>query len=162
MAWDTRKNRGVMFGGMGAGGAQLAEVWRLAQAAWSSITPSRSPLPRTNATFTYDAYRGRSVLFGGQALLGPQVFADTWEWDGLNWLRVAPVESPPPLRDHAATFDAARGRVVIFGGVDGAGSLRADLWELASDRWLAATPSTKPAARVELRARVRSDPPRAS
>ena len=62
----------------------------------------------------YEANRKRVVVFGGIA--SGQYVAETWEWDGVQWSARVPVLSPGPLADVAASYDAIRGQVVIFGG----------------------------------------------
>jgi hypothetical protein len=41
---------------------------------------------------------------------------------------------PKPRSGHALAFDAARGRIVLFGG-DAAGSLFNDTWEWDAENW---------------------------
>ena len=53
---------------------------------------------------------------------------DTWEWDGNDWRSFAPATAPSPRYGPALAYDAARGRVVLFGGTDGNFGL-ADTWE---------------------------------
>jgi hypothetical protein len=64
------------------------------------------------------------VLFGGHdgALL-----ADTWEWDGIDWVP-RPSDTSPPARNHGGLgYDAARERVDLFGG-GGTAVRLADNW----------------------------------
>lgn len=60
----------------------------------------------------YDTARGVTVRFGGWNN-GP--LADTWEWDGFQWTRIA-VIGPEERERHAMAYDSARGRTVLFGG----------------------------------------------
>ena len=99
----------------------------------------------------YDAARGRVVLSGGWA--GPFVSecddgqlgdcGHAWEWDGTSWARLPPTNmtdgaSPCPRQSHALAYDAARRRLVMFGGYnarnDGCPTcgerLCGDTWEL--------------------------------
>jgi hypothetical protein len=41
---------------------------------------------------------------------------DTWEYDGITWQQRATAIVPGPRYEHAAAFDAARGRMIVFGG----------------------------------------------
>jgi hypothetical protein len=69
---------------------------------------------------------GGLLLFDGQA-------AATWAGSGGRWARLdAP--GPSARSGHALAFDAARGRVVLFGGGDGTGRL-ADTWEWDGTQW---------------------------
>jgi len=63
------------------------------------------------------------VLVGGWGL------ADTWEWDGSQWVQRTPATSPPPRwGGHAMAYDSLRGRVVLFGGSNGYNSYLGDTW----------------------------------
>lgn len=42
----------------------------------------------------YDSARGRIVMFGGSGNAYPSELGDTWEWDGKNWTRGQPTNSP--------------------------------------------------------------------
>ena len=57
--------------------------------------------------------RKRVVLFG---FVYPPARSDTWEWDGNTWLERSPTTSPSVRFGHAMAYDAARQRVVLFGG----------------------------------------------
>jgi len=59
---------------------------------------------------TYDAANGTVVLFGGVGL------HDTWTWDGTNWTRPFPANSPSGRAAGAMAYDAATGNAVLFGG----------------------------------------------
>jgi len=61
---------------------------------------------------------------------------DTWEWDGKNWTQLNPVTIPPPRAEHSMAFDAARNRVVLFGG-----SRQHDTWEWDGSNWKNVSPS---------------------
>jgi hypothetical protein len=59
------------------------------------------------------------------------------------WIR------PPVLTnrsEHAMAFDSARGRIVLFGGVDSLGAL-SDTWEWDGTRWAHRAPNASPPAR---------------
>jgi len=79
---------------------------------------------------TWDTARARAVVFGGSDG-GSQTFADTWEWDGVNWTQAAPVASPFATAFAAASYDSQRGAHLVFGGtttqVD-----QGELWEYAT------------------------------
>ena len=80
-------------------------------------------------------------MFGGHPLL-----SDTWEWDGTNWHDVgpaAPLGSPGQRTHHALVYDAARQRVVLFGGYDGT-TQRTDTWTWDGATWTDVTPLVSP------------------
>ncbi len=79
MAYDSRRGRVVLFGGMAIGLPDcLVDTWEWDGNTWVQRTPATSPGPRDAAASAYDSARGRVVLFGGQNQ--NYFFADTWEY----------------------------------------------------------------------------------
>lgn len=95
----------------------------------------------------YDAARGRVVLFGGKNIFD-EPNDETWEYDGMAWTRITPTGASPSARaDHAMAYDAARKRVVLFGGFAG-GTSRGDTWTWDGKTWTEVTPpGSSPAPR---------------
>jgi hypothetical protein len=91
----------------------------------------------------FDVARGRVVMFGGDSLQS-RLFNDTWEWDGTNWAQVQDI-GPPPRLQHAMAYEAARQRVLLFGG-NGGGVAMGDTWQWDGDGWSQLT-DTGPFAR---------------
>jgi hypothetical protein len=117
--------------------AAQADTWNLQPA-------TVAPPARSAAGCTYDSVRQRVVLFGGRS--GNQSdLADTWEWDGTNWLARLSLQFPPARSLGALAYDAARQRVVLFGGA-ASGSLQ-DTWEWDGSNWQQRTPAVRPSAR---------------
>jgi hypothetical protein len=92
---------------------------------------------------TFDAKRGRAVLFGG-GTCGPSGcvdLGDTGEWDGVQWGRACTDSgcsggAPAARLAHAAAFDRARSRTVIFGGTSGAlDEPLSETWEWDGSKW---------------------------
>ncbi|MEM7204026.1 MAG: kelch repeat-containing protein [Planctomycetota bacterium] len=94
----------------------------------------------------YDEARGEVVVFGGAALGSPLTDA-TWVWNGVDWRRVTPAQSPSARRDVIMAYDAARERVVLFGGVEPGGVNRDDTWEWDGTDWTQRFPTRSPGAR---------------
>ena len=67
------------------------------------------------------------ILFGGGSG-GVQQNA-TWAWSGSDWKQVLTAQSPSPREGAGIAWDAALGRVILFGGGDN-NSLFSDTWEL--------------------------------
>jgi len=82
-------------------------------------------------------------MFGGA---DGQVFGDTWMWDGANWHNAPAVTSPPARTDAAMAYDAARGRLVLFGGHDATQSF-SGTWEWDGTTWTQVATATSPPAR---------------
>ena len=115
---------------------------------WLLAGAPSGPPARDAHSMAYDTRRGRVVLFAGANEYYYFDFADTWEWDGTTWIERRPATSPPPRFGHAMAYDAARGRVVLFGGYDFfSGLALADTWEWDGNTWVATTPATSPPGR---------------
>jgi len=99
---------------------------------------------RSGPGLAYDSARGRLVLFGGQASLR---LADTWEWDGRDWLRLDPPHAPPARSGHRLAYDSRRGRILSFGG-HGPSDRLGDLWEWDGFDWSARPTDPAPAPRA--------------
>src|SRR5713101_401982 len=90
------------------------------------------PAPRSSSAMTFDAARGRTVLFGGLSVADD--LADTWEWDGNVWTQTADI-GPAGRFAHALAYDGKRQRTFLYGGRDRHGGPRgtpkifADTWE---------------------------------
>ncbi|MBL8755826.1 MAG: hypothetical protein JNK15_21190 [Planctomycetes bacterium] len=80
-------------------------------------TRSAASLGLRYMPMVFDAARGVSVQFGGMANGNSGVNDQTRVWNGTSWTTV-PAPSRPPARYHAElAYDAARQRVVLFGGI---------------------------------------------
>jgi hypothetical protein len=115
---------------------------------WLVARPAAGPSARDAHAMAYDSRRGRVVLFAGANEYSREDFSDTWEWDGAAWIERTPATSPPLRFGHAMAYDAARGRVVLFGGYDLlAGLALADTWEWDGNTWVEAAPAATPPGR---------------
>jgi len=95
-----------------------------------------TPLFVTGAAAAYDQGRDRTVIFGG-LYGGPGPFpssSETWELDGDRFTSRASAQRPPPRFGAAMAYDAARRRVVLFGGTTGSVDYN-DTWEWDGDHW---------------------------
>ena len=147
LAYDSARGRVVLFAGFDNSFNALSDTWEWDGTSWTDVTPSDpsdSPPARSFHALAYDSARGEVVLFGGGDSSN-NTLSDTWEWDGTSWTEVMPSganASPPARGDHALAYDSARGRVVLFGGVDGLdGNYLSDTWEWDGTSWTEVTPS---------------------
>ncbi len=92
----------------------------------------------------FDSVRGRIVVWSGV-----QHHQYTAEWDGTAWATIQSATVPPHRSRHALAFDAARGRTILFGGVDDLLTGLADTWEWDGATWLQRTPALSPPAREQ-------------
>lgn len=146
MVLDTARNRVVMFGGYGIGGAintthELVQQPPFSQQ-WFQIATNGTPPARNAHRLAYDQRRQRTVLFGGADAAG--VFlGDTWEYDGMTatWTQVFPAVSPPRRWNHVMDYDPTRGVIVLTGGYGNplCGNFCAshlnDVWEYDGSTW---------------------------
>jgi galactose oxidase-like protein len=123
--YDAPQDRMVIFGGSDFGGSSN-QVWVLPldTKAWSNPSPTGTlPAARANQSGIFDPSSERMVISGG---LNFGVVGDTWSLalpGTLAWSRVSPagpIASPVPRWFHSAILDAARNRMVVFGGLGGA------------------------------------------
>ncbi len=144
LVYDSVRREHVMFGGTGLQGSErvaLGDMWRWSGSAWTEMTAPNMPRPRSNHAAAFDPNRGEMVIFGGS--FGPGFFGEersneTWVWDGTTWTQRFPEQHPPALLSATMIHDAARDRVVLFGGlVDGEVFLDAqrDTWEWDGASW---------------------------
>ncbi|HLQ38211.1 MAG TPA: kelch repeat-containing protein [Planctomycetota bacterium] len=123
----------------------VAETWDYDGALWRQRHPAATPLGAYYfPALTFDAGRGRPLLFGGSS--PGQPLAETWEWTGTGWLQLHPPVSPPPRDRAAMAFDSGRGRAVLFGGGGPAGALD-DTWEWDGLTWQQRLLTVRPGAR---------------
>ena len=151
-AWDSTRNRLIVFGGFPT---YLNDVWALdlVHDRWTLLEPiGTPPTPRYGASAVYDPAHDRLIVIGGRDAASERI--DCWQLslsDPPTWTEISPPSgAPAPRSFHVACWDAARQRVVMFGGHDGAGMLN-DTWALelsGSPAWSAiALGGVRPPAR---------------
>lgn len=132
MAFDSRRARSVLFGGLAPDTAtHLDDTWIWQGESWTQ-TNDIGPAPRSEAAMAYDETRDRVVLFGGYD--GNATFNDTWEWNGEDWTQTAE-SGPSARRGHSMVFDNRRKRMLLFGG-EASGVALDDTWEWNGEEWV--------------------------
>ncbi len=135
MAYDATHSQVVLFGGIGYAGVSN-ETWLWDGGHWTKQSPVTSPPARQEAVMAYDAARGKMVLFGGRQISGSSYLNDTWTWDGTNWTQLSPAASPSARAQASMAYDAALGKVVLFGGfLNGTGQF-SDTWSWDGTNWI--------------------------
>ena len=132
MAFDSARNRVVLFGGANAADAALGDTWEWNGAVWTQVA-SFGPPPCAGGAL---AFKGSGVaLFGGidsvAPIPGAQLFGTTWEWDGRHWALRQDI-GPSARWALAMAFDRNRNHLVLFGGSTSPVStenLQSDTWE---------------------------------
>jgi cysteine-rich repeat protein len=123
-----------------------AHAWQGSTATWQPLGPT-TVTGRAFHAAAFDSLRGKLVVFGGSANMGTGVVTtETLEFDGGHW--TSTTASGPAARFRTtATYDAARGEVVMFGGNAANNAHLDETWLWNGTRWLLATPAMKPSAR---------------
>jgi hypothetical protein len=158
MVFDAARAQLVLFGG-GDGAAEPNDIsggtWTFDGSSWR-LAAATGAGARDSQQMVYDSARQRLVMFGGRVNTPPDpaaYLADTWEWDGAAWTQVFPAHAPPARSGGAMAYDAARQRVVLFGGGAGPSAVYGDLWEYDGNDWTqrtfgAAVPGPRTGARM--------------
>ena len=115
---------------------------------WIHEAPENSPPARYVSATANDGASGKVMLFGGYGA-SPGIFlSDTWSWDGADWTQESPAHSPSSRYGHAMAYDAAHGKVVMFGGWVSSGAYSSETWVWNGTDWTLETPAASPPARA--------------
>ena len=158
LAYDAVLDRTVMFSGSSIGSQTPSQTWQWDGADWTEVFPMHSPSARFGHHMTYDSKRGVVVLFGGSDNMTQASLSDTWTWDGTDWTEQTPLTVPPERANHAISFDAASGTVVMFGGYSSQKNAPlGDMWSWDGSDWTELTPTDLPTARYDMAMAYDSD-----
>ena len=146
----------ILFGGFSPVLGDLQDTWRFADGRWEEVAVSTSPSPRSVSRMTPYMKNGGVLLFGGFGPLHPGSknlvdLDDTWTFDGKDWTRIEPVESPGPRSGHSMVQDRDTGLVILLGGAREGRPLH-EVWTFTGTVWrLSSAPDWKaPLAEIEL------------
>ncbi len=139
MAYDSVRDRVLMFGGDTFLGGRRADLWEWDHVNWQprALTPQLIPQERESARMAYDPSSSSVILFGGVPYPMSQLphagRGSTWAWNGA-WSELASTGPQERFR-HSMVTDWSRQRVVMFGGaVDTSNSL-GDTWAFDRGSW---------------------------
>jgi hypothetical protein len=145
MAYDRAVGVTVLFGGLMDNWADN-QMWEWDGTDWTRWYPPPvdylAPEARAYSAMAYDDVRQVIVLFGGNTLsLSAPLNDDTWEWDGTRWTKRHPIGPPLGRLQHEMTYDAARQRIVLYGGETQTSPVvkAHDLWEWDGTSWIQRT-----------------------
>ncbi|HXI12210.1 MAG TPA: kelch repeat-containing protein [Thermoanaerobaculia bacterium] len=114
------------------------------------LTVSAYPTARTGASFAYNKELKKAILFGGRtqpdASRVRYTLSDTWEWNGIRWIRHYPAKSPAARFGAPMVYDSVRSRLVLFGGAD-ADKRFDDAWTYNGTAWTEIVTTVRPSAR---------------
>lgn len=104
MCYDTLRRRLMLIGSWGA-------LYAFDGQAWNPVpTPTVFPPVDSEIAATWDSGRNRIVAWVARS------FANTWEWDGSNWIAFNPAPHPGELTGARMAYDPLRGVCVFCGG----------------------------------------------
>lgn len=141
----------VLFGGYSPG--LLNDTWKWDGTTWMQVTTTSPPSPRSWTAMAYDPGSTRIVVRGGN--LFPTTCGtntdETWELDlstnPATWTQITTTTQPSPRHRPKMVYDAARTRMVLFGGTDNCTTPYNDTWEYSAGTWTFVATPTAPAAR---------------
>lgn len=126
MAYDTRRQVTILFGGLTKDGYNN-ETWEYDGNRWRQIETPQTPTPRGNSVMAYDPILNKTVLYGGDDGIWLE---ETWEYDGQTW-QLIEMASPPALYEQGAmAYFPERGGLILFGG------LRLQTWQYVDHIWV--------------------------
>ena len=154
ITWDMALNRLVVFGGEDAAGSALGDTWHWDPITnlWSDVTPTgTSPSARKFCALAWDAVNTRVLLFGG--LQGTSTHLnDTWVFDGVSWMELAPAGPLPPVRrQHVLVERPDFADVIMCGGQEAGGAgMLGDTWRWDGASWTQIATTVSPAGKVAI------------
>lgn len=133
--WDPCNDRIILFGGNDQQPEQcanfgpknyLGDTWAFSEEFenWYRVQTENAPDPRGRASSVFDPIRKRVIMFGGKyrspsSTGNYRMFSDVWAFDVNTdtWTEIPATGDIPTARANAAmVMDAARDRVILFGG----------------------------------------------
>ena len=124
MAFDSGRNRTVLFGGLALNQPPIVDTWEFDGQDWTQQADTGPPGDRSHP-MAFDSTGARVLLFDSRSVT-------TWSWNGASWVQIAAFG--PPARITAMT--AAAGSIVLFGGTGGFnGPLFGDSWRFDGTHW---------------------------
>ncbi len=149
MSYDASAQSIVVFGGIFKEDPDsfpiiYRDTWVYHGDHWNEQSPDPHPSRRLMQQMVYSPVRGTTVLFGGIHPWSGR-FAETWEYDleSDHWTQIHTPSSPQARLGFGMTFDAARYRLLLYGGFDGDSALT-DTWEFDGRSWRQRSPITSP------------------
>jgi PKD repeat protein len=120
---------------------------------WANVSSlvGSVPSPRFASQMTWDASDGYVLFYGGENNT-TTAYGDTWTYvDGI-WTNITAnvTGAPPPTAGGGLAYDAALGKVVLFGGLNATGGFSNNTWTYHAMSWtnVTATAGTPPSPRI--------------
>ncbi len=150
MSYDLSRRETLLFGGNSLCNGCLGylnDTWVWDGSTWTQRHPKYSPTVRYSGGMAYDSAAFQTVLFGGlgcNAQGGCTYYlGDTWIWDGSAWHRTQLATHPSARYSFGMAYDAARERIVLFGGFTDPGTSN-ETWTWDGTAWTKQNPAQSP------------------
>lgn len=156
MAYDSESDRVILFGGdiSDSLGGEVDDTWayHFNADAWSKMSPSIRPSPRTSHGMAYDSESDRTILYGG---ITPEGLSnETWAYDfNMNtWTNMTATDTPSALDIDVIAYDQESDLVILFGGFGRVGTghgFKDETWayDFNANSWMNLTSGTRPEPR---------------
>lgn len=118
MAYDPATRTMLLFGGHSDRYPYLGDTWIWNGTTWTKLSPSTSPLARSDAPVAYDAATRTVLLFGGEGMISEGEYgglSDTWSWNGTTWTKLSPAASPAARYGASMAYDPGTNAMLLFG-----------------------------------------------
>lgn len=151
MTEDPTNQTALLFGGFTSNGDNLNDLWSTDGHEWTQINTAFKPIERSGASLVYDESRHEVVLFGG--VHDFEFFGSTWKItpNESDWIQMVPETSPPPRACASMADDAARDKIILFGGETVPSGIYLnnlnDTWTWDGMNWQQQFPATLPPPR---------------
>jgi hypothetical protein len=147
--YDAARNVIVLFGGLDGQNRVLAETWEFDGSNWKKINTPTQPPARFWQGMAYDTDRKVVVMFGGNKNHDSQLLADTWEYDGRDWMQVRPANRPVETGfGPGMAYDSCRKKTVLISHRSPMSDSLPTTWEFDGKDWVNAQPRGRPEART--------------
>lgn len=132
MAYDSARSATLLFGGYGLS-TSPDSTWGWDGASWTLLASTGAP-NRDSHALAFHVLTGTAITMGGRSVPGSAVLPSTpWQWNGATWSQIP--SGPTSRHLHAMAYDSARGKVILFGGIDANFNLLRDTWEWDAGGW---------------------------
>ena len=143
-AYDSLRQRMVVFGGYGDFYHVRANTWGWSGTSWKQLEPVY-PGPASGAAMEYDPERQRMVIYGGSD--NTNYHTDVWESDGSKWRKVVPTGARPlGSAFRSIAYDADRKVMLHWETSDNPPS--STIWEWDGKSWTRRNNTVWPPRRV--------------
>jgi photosystem II stability/assembly factor-like uncharacterized protein len=141
MAYDSARQRTVLYGGLGMPRI-YSDTWEYDGKTWTKMKPRTIPAFAFGHSMAYDSVRRRTVMVG--RFNGSM---ETFDWDGVNWTQIKTKNAPAARTGQLMVYDSVRQRVVLYGGQANVTHFK-DTWEFDGTNWKSIKTLTNPGYRA--------------